>query len=290
MDTANLSEIRELKDSELPQLNQLVSESFGYTSPHSFFDDFPVWKSKQVRRFGIFEEEKLIAHTGIRFCEMKSPNGPIHSIAMIGAVATKEHFRGKGLSTKLLNETCKFADELNCDWTLLWGSEHDFYKKFGFNLEGEQFQAPLAELDQLPENFVPRLKKGWDQRIFDYLKNSPLGVSVKDEDFTWISDHKTVSWFYQDAPFAFVGFQRGLDLPHIIHEYGGDRKSLFELFSFVLSLDSDATLLGTEKSLKMFGFNEDMLQEEYLCLARPHPDKKELKWEKDFWVPGLSAC
>lgn len=290
MATVGLSEIRELKDSELPQLNQLVSESFGYTNPHTFFDDFPIWKSDQVKRFGIFHEEKLISHTGIRLCKMKLPNGELTSIAMVGAVATMESHRGQGLSSRLLTEICKYADEENCDWTLLWGSEHDFYKKFGFNLEGEQFQAPLAELENLPENFVPRFKKGWDQRIFDFLKNSSSGIAVKDEDLPWISSHKTVNWFYSDSPFAFVGFERGLDLPHIIHEYGGDRKAMLELFSFVLSQDSEATLLGNELSLKNIGFEKSVLQEEYLCLARPHASKKNPNWNENFWVSGLSAC
>jgi len=285
-----LSEIRELKESELPQLNSLVSDSFGYVGPHTFFDDFPIWNSNKVKRFGIFKGDQLIAHTGIRFCEMKRANGESLPIAMVGAVATEESHRGQGLSSKLLNSLCKYADEQNCEWTLLWGSEHEFYKKFGFELHGEQFQAPLADLEDLPENFIPRFKKGWDNRIFDHLKTIPSGVSLKDEDREWIQNHKTVNWFYNESPFAFVGFERGLDLPHIIHEFGGDRKALYELFSFILSMDSETALLGTEKNLISLGFDETLLLEEFLCLARPHSQKPQLKWENDFWVPGLSAC
>ena len=290
MASIDLSEIRELTNAELPQLNKLVSESFGYESPHSFFDDFPIWKSLIVKRFGIFSGNRLIAHAGIRFCEMQTDSGVNVPVAMIGAVATDEEFRGQGLSSRILTELCALSEQHHCDWTILWGSEHDFYKKFGFELQGEQFQGQLIELEDLPENAIPKIKRGWNHKIFEFLSHEKSGVLLKPEDHEWMSNHKTVNWFYQEEPFAFVGFERGLDLPHMIHEYGGDEKGLKLLFAFILSQDAETTLLGTQKSLLSFGIKEESLIEEYLCLARPHSKKPELKWQPDFWVQGLSAC
>jgi GNAT superfamily N-acetyltransferase len=285
-----LSPIRELTDQELPSLNKLVSDSFGYRGTHTFFDDFPIWKSIHVKRFGIFIGERLVSHAGIRFCEMNNPDGKKIPVAMVGAVATDENFRGQGLSSRILEHLCKLSEANQCDWTLLWGSEHEFYRKFGFELQGEQFQGPLQELQQLPENEIPRVKRGWDERIFESLMHNRNGIVIGNHDHDWIAGHSTVNWFYQDMPFAFVGFERGLDLSHIIHEFGGDEKGLQLLCSFVLSLDPEATILGTRKKLMEMGFEDSALIEEYLCLARPHSAKAGLKWQDDFWVQGLSAC
>ncbi len=289
MASIDTTTIRELSDIEIPQLNQLVSMSFGYESPHSFMDDFPIWKSSQVKRFGIFSGDQLISHAGIRFCEMQTSSGLI-PMAMIGAVATDEKFRGQGLSSRILEELCKISEQKGCHWTLLWGSEHDFYRKFGFELHGEQYQAPLSELAHIPENEIPRVKRGWDDRIFDALTHEKKGIKLEIHDREWLTHHSTVSWFVQESPFAFIGYERGMDLPHIIHEYGGDRKGLKLLFSFVLSLDSEASLLGTRPQLESLGFLNDALIEEYLCLARPHSKMPELVWNEEFWVQGLSAC
>lgn len=290
MDSQILSPIRELTEAELPQLNKLVSESFGYEGPHTFFDDFPIWKSAQVKRLGIFFDATLIAHVGIRFCEMKVPDGAPVSVAMVGAVATRESFRGKGLSSKLLSEVCKVSEEKNCDWTILWGSEHDFYKKFGFELHGEQFQAPLSSLEDLPENKIPRVKRGWNPKIFDLLASAKTGIALTEKDLEWMSNHQTVNWFYQEEPFAFAGFERGLDLPHIVHEYGGNPKSLKAILAYILSLDLEAMVLGTRETLSGLDFSEEDYIEEYLCLARPHSKKPSLDWKPEYWVSGLSAC
>ncbi len=281
--------IRELIEAEIPQLNKLVSESFGYMSPHSFFEDFPIWESSLVKRLGIFEGETLIAHVGMRFCEMKTSSGKI-PVVMVGAVATAETHRGKGLSTKLLNEACKISEERGCDWTILWGSEHDFYHKFGFELRGEQFQAPLASLENLPENKIPHVKRGWTPQIFDFLSTTKNGIALTEKDREWVSNHQTVNWFYHEEPFAFAGFERGLDLPNIVHEFGGDPKALREVLAYILSLDFSATVLGTIESLNELGFEEKDCIEEYLCLARPHSKKPDLVWLAEYWVSGLSAC
>jgi len=285
-----LSTIRELTEAELPQLNKLVSDAFGYVSPHVFFDDFPIWKSELVKRYGIFSGEQLVSHVGIRFCEMRVEGEANISVAMVGAVATEESFRGQGLSSQLLTHACNISEEHDCDWTILWGSEHDFYAKFGFELQGEQFQASLAELENLPENKIPRVKRGWHPKIFDELMRSPNGIALTEKDRIWISEHKTVNWFYHEEPFAFVGFERGLDLNRIIHEYGGNDSSLREVLAYLLSLDLSAMVLGNRETLASLGFSEDDFIEEYLCLARPHSKKADLFWSSDYWVSGLSAC
>ena len=99
-----------------------------------------------------------------------------------------------------------------------------------------------------------------------------------------------MNWFFKEEPFAFAAFERGLDLPHMIHEFGGDPIALKEILAFILSLDLGATVLGTREILSDFGFKDTDFIEEYLCLARPHSKKSELKWLPEFWVSGLSAC
>ena len=76
----------------------------------------------------------------------------------------------------------------------------------------------------------------------------------------------------------------------MVHEFGGDQKSLLEVLGYILSLDLSATILGTKKTLTKLGFKSEEMVEEYLCLARPHSKKPDLKWSGDYWVSGLSAC
>ena len=194
------------------------------------------------------------------------------------------------MSSKLLHEICRISEEQQCDWTLLWGSEHDFYKKFGFELKGEQFQAALTNLSDLPENKIPHVNRGWNPKIFGQLSSTALGVVLAPHDLEWVSKHKTVNWFWHEQPFAFAAYARGLDLQNIVHEFGGDPTALREILGYILSLDLTATVLGTKKTLLDLGFKDEDCVEEFLCLARPHSKKPELTWQPEYWVSGLSAC
>ena len=269
------------------QVNQLVSKAFGYRGAHRFFDDFPVWNSHQVIRLGVLKDGILVSHVGIHFAEIHGKAGK-HLVAMLGAVATEELYRGQGFSSALLKEALRLADEKKCEWTFLWGSEHEFYGKLGFSLAGSQARVLLATLPNVWSHREPKVKTGLTDKIFDFLMKRENGVILTADDREWFFSHKTVRWFYLEEPFAFVAFDRGMDLAHIVHEWGGDEEQLKILFSHVLSYDPQAQLLGAYEEVMQMGAEHLSIVEEFLCLARPA--KLNAEWDEHFWISGLNAC
>jgi predicted N-acetyltransferase YhbS len=235
--------IEEISISDAAVVNSLVSRAFQYQAPHSFFDDFPVWASDQVTRLGIYDDENLISHVGFRLAEMRSSRG-IKKIALIGAVATDEKYRGKGHSTTLLKEAIKRIEAAKCEWSILWGSEHEFYAKLGFELAGVQARAPLSSFEfPLSGLTDSTIKKGLNEAIFKLLCSTQEGIVLKEKDRTWLFAHKTVQWFSVDHPFAFVGYERGMDLKNIVH----DMAAIFEAckrscFKFILKTQTQKSL------------------------------------------------
>jgi predicted N-acetyltransferase YhbS len=282
-------DLREITPAQLKEVNALVSESFGYTAPHAFFDDFPIWGSilSDVVRLGIFDSGNLVSHVGIRYCEMKTSNGLV-SIALIGAVATEQKFRGRGFSSALLKEALKRIDQKGCAWTLLWGSEHEFYGKLGFHLSGKQGRAKVSDLSVGSKmNLVPEVHVDLTEPIFQLLQKEPTGIKLSEKDRAWVFEHKTIQWLSLKDPVAFVAYDRGMDLKHIVHEFGGNFAGVERLLYQIYSQDSAVEVLGTPENLKKLGFDETHIVREFLCLARPRNEKEV--WDESFWVAGISA-
>ncbi len=284
--------IAEVPWNEAKHVNLLVSEAFGYSHPHSYFDDFPIWTTKKAIRIGGYSGNELISHVGIQFRNLRTAGSRV-PVALIGAVATKEAFRGRGYSSLLLKRALEIIDSQGCEWSLLWGSEHDFYSKFGFHLSGVQFRAPVSDLflkDMTRSNtnqLRSAVHEGLCSRITDEFLTRKTGIEFNPDDIEWLTLQKTVKWFYINEPFAFIAYERGLDLGGMVHEIGGDPAGIRELLSHVLQLNPDAQVIGAPNELLRLGFNLDSCIQEYLCLGRPKDSS--LPWNPEFWISGLSA-
>ena len=288
---------KEIKSTDSNEVNELVSKAFGYIEPHSFFDDFPIWVTplSEIVRLGIKVEHKLVSHVGIRFCDMQI-EGSLMPVALIGAVATDEKYRGKGLSTSLLNEALALIDKRGCEWSLLWGSEHNFYARLGFKLEGQQTRVSIAHLPgnlKNKFNFIPsagefaKISVGFTEAIFNYLVQEKSGIKIYLKDRPWIFAHKTIQWLSINDPFSFIAFERGMDLKHIVHEFGGNISGVHRLLSMIQSQDPAAQVMGKKDAALSLGFKESDLILEYLCLARPK--NSSIQWNPAIWVGGISA-
>ncbi len=290
--------IRTLTPSDSPEVNLLVSKAFGYIPPHSFFDDFPVWDlrlapptNKQIYSFGISENGKLISHAAARIAEIQTASGLV-PVGLIGAVATDAAYRAKGHSSTLMKHVLRFLEIHKCSWQLLWGSEHRFYAKLGFALAGQQFRAPISSLMQTHSQDLTeysKIKTGIDESIFKALKAKVTGIKLNEHDRKWVYSQKTVHWYFLDNPFAFMGYGRGMDMGHIVHEFGGDKNSLLTLLSNLYLKDNMAQIMGTKSELQALGFTDSDLIQESLCLARSTPNT-QASWKPDFWISGLGAC
>jgi GNAT superfamily N-acetyltransferase len=279
--------IVELKSNDFPEINRLVSAGFGYRAPHSYFDDFPVWNSsptnihQNIYRFGIFENTQLVSHVGLRIADWAGvPSG------LIGAVATDAGFRGQGLSSALMQHAIEFSKKCGLKQLMLWGSEHQFYSKFGFSLQGEQCRVSLKDLIASSSNL--RVQNGYQTRMLDWLVQHPEanGIPYRAEDEAWLPKHQTVQWFWTDQPFAFAGLGRGLDLPHMVHEHGGDPLALQSIFKRILEVDPQAELLTQAQKLNR---TIPHLTENLGLYCRLDPNL-DPNLTSNLWISGLQAC
>ena len=280
---------REVSARDTGQVDDLVSESFGYSPPHRYFDDFPVWSAPGVLRLGGYSGNRLVSHVGIHFRNVRS-GGTRTPVALIGAVATLESFRGRGLVSSLMRLALSKADLAGCTWSLLWGSEHDFYAKFGFKLSGTQARARLATLSPAGfRTFNPNLEihSGLCQGILDDFQNRTTGIEFTPSDREWLARQTTVTWESIKEPFAFIGYGRGMDLKGMVHETGGDPAGIRELLIRLMNRNPEAEMIGAEHELLGLGFKSETLVLEGLCLARPRNDT--IEWNQDFWISGLGA-
>lgn len=281
--------IREIPASEAAIVDQLVSDAFGYVKPQRFLRDFPVWGSEMSHRYGIFEGNTLISHVGLRVTELADLR-----VGLVGAVATSALHRGKGHSTRLLEHVIDIGRAKKLDWLILWGSEHDFYGRFGFQLSGIQSRVRLADIP-LPMPMGPKLTihSGYTREIFTAMlyDTHPQSLRLKAADRDWFEKHESVKWFWTGDPFAFVGFERGMDLPHLVHEWGGHRDGVLQLLAHVHRLDPAAELLTHPSFFAKLGLGPETPQTtEKLCLAKPLSEKASGAWPDAFWISGLNAC
>lgn len=280
-------EIREVSTNEIGAVDHLVSGAFGYSKPDHYFQDFPVWESNEVLRLGAFQKGLLCSHAGVRFTRIKTSSGLV-PIALIGAVATAAGFRGKGLSTSLLREALSRIDAHGIDWTLLWGSEHEFYAKLGFSPQGIQARALIADLSISPKELKSETpKSGIMGAIFLDLLNKHSGVGLTPTDRSWVFAQETVKWLYLENPFGYIAYGRGMDLKNIVHEWGGDPDSVRKLLFQIYQRNPNAEILGRPSDLLTLGFDPDHWLEEPLCLARSR--EPGLKWNPEFWISGIGA-
>lgn len=281
------------------QVNKLVSESFGYENPHTFFDDFPIWDFKlghssscNVYSSGIFNSSgQLISHVGLRFAIMK----PLQEkVALIGAVATDPAWRGKGLSTALLKYALDLCQKEKLNHVLLWGSEHEFYKKLGFELTGSQSRTSASQLvgdfNSASLTLASQVKKtrslstdSLGERVFQDLKNKSYGLEVTEQDRPWIFAHKTIEWLYIEKPFAYIAVGKGKDLTGFVHEMGGETNSLRAIFSHLCTLAPNFQVIAPAIELQKFKVPASQIEDEALCLATHAPVPLY------YWVGGLSG-
>ena len=277
-----------LETSRANLVDELVTRSFGYPSGRRFFEDFPVWGSSGVDRLGLMDQGKLISHVGIRTGDIQTSKG-MERVALIGAVATDERHRGRGFSSFLLQEALRRIEAAGCTWSFLWGSEHEFYAKQGFRLEGTQWRFLISDLS-IPVSGLQSNPphEGLNERIWSDLQARRSGIRFQRTDRDWVFAHRSVRWLSFAEPFSYVAYERGMDLKHIVHEAGGDPSGIQKLLYYLYLECPIAQIIGSEKELERLGFRMTEGYREHLCLARPM--KSGTTWNPEFWVSGLSAC
>ena len=98
-----------------------------------------------------------------------------------------------------------------------------------------------------------------------------MGLSISAADESWIRAHANVQWYWTgspEAPTAYAAFGRGMDLPNMVHEWGGDQWELRSIFKRICERNPAAELLANAKLLYDFGFPAALGDLEYLCMSK----------------------
>ncbi len=277
-------EIGPVRPQEQEQLERLLSQSFPTAQGASFYDDFPVWNpmnGANLYRVRTVEEGKVVATAGVRFGLLKAPGGPL-PIGIIGAVATDPDYRSRGLASKNTLAAIAEAERRKTALLLLWGSEHELYRRLGFELCGHQLHIPLQHLLPVIQHArkgeakklvsVPMVSAGWTDAIFDLRMKQTEGLQIGLRDRMWYASHKNVSWFYTgspDAPRAYVAAGRGIDLQNMIHEWYGPIDEVLALLDHLNKTYRGLELLGSPAHFRTLGVPADQIKKtEFFCMAR----------------------
>jgi GNAT superfamily N-acetyltransferase len=297
----------DLDSSFFKDYRQLLDLCFSSKVDHSYLEDFPIWdpqfQTARLIRTGITFDGHLIATASVRLADLQIADHSSVPIAIIGAVATHTNWRRQGLATHLTTLILKWVEDQDVALTLLWSDQLNFYQKFGFQPIGEQIFLPLeAALPSVLSLSVPQLHTNWHPDIFNLVQQRPLGLKIQNSDYSWYEAHRHVRWFYSsqshnNQPTAYAALGRGIDLDHLIHEWGGHPQHLTILLQHIQTIDPQALLLGQREYLNQLGFSTQHGLQAPLCLARwcksylNHQNPSSLtQFEKNLWIWGLDAA
>lgn len=262
--------------------SELLDRCFGVPAGAHYLEDFAVWDFSEspvvegrILRVAAWSDEtprRLAACAAVRLADLHTPAEKRLKVGIIGAVATGEAARGRGLASQLVSLCSEWARERGAALLLLWGSEHRLYERLGFELSGAQTRLPLAELlRELPaHSHSSPIREGWSDAIFAALLKRRTGLALGPEDRSWYVRHRNVRWFWAQVgeAFAYAALGRGIDLAHQVHEWGGDPELLQAVLHHIAALDPSAELLGSSVLITERWGARALPAEEFLALAR----------------------
>ncbi|HTL12614.1 MAG TPA: GNAT family N-acetyltransferase, partial [Bdellovibrionota bacterium] len=256
----------------------LLDRCFPVRPGFHFFDDFPVWGplgpkgAKKLFGWSPSPGAAPAACAGARIAELRLAAGQkTLRTGIVGAVATDPQYRGRGLASAAVESALRWLDAEGCALTLLWGSEHDLYRRFGFELCGEQGRTLLAAL-KTKEEPGWKIAEGWQPTIWNLSTRRSLGLALRPEDEGWYSGHRGTRWFVATGPrgaHSFAALGRGMDLSGYVHEWGGADAGVRAIFAEIARLEGDAQILYRPGGLRDLGLGEPAgAAREFLCMAR----------------------
>lgn len=224
------------------EVSLLLDRAFELSSPKSYLDDFPVWDPKLMpaenrHQIGGFHGNRIVSTASIRFAKYRFQDGTEKTLGLIGAVATHPDFGEKGYASEAIELVIHEGERRGVDAYVLWGSESPIYKRRLFAFAGKQIQVPLRALT-LPKSTIEgfEFRSGWDVAIAEHLLARKAGILYANSDLLWLSRHKNVEWrtlWLDGKCAAYAAWNRGIDLPNIIHELDGEPAACIALLGLI---------------------------------------------------------
>lgn len=296
---------REAPDHRYQEWKSLIDAAFLIPEGHSFVDDFPVWNpnlNREILRWSLRDPGgRLLSTASVRFTRVQIPGSSPLQVALMGAVASLPGCHGRGFATQVFGEALRYVEASSqSDIAVLWGSEVNFYSRFGFQLMGDQIQVPLNSINSPMTPLSGKVELGWSPKIFQWLLKRKNGLALSESDYSWVSQHTNVlwcSWVDQGEIKAYAGIGRGIDLPNMVHEWGGYPCALKALLNSVRGKIPGLTLIGPKSEISSFDLvsDVDLFRREHLCLAKMIRSEKKEEAVNHFsnggiWFWGLDGA
>jgi hypothetical protein len=143
------------------------------------------------------------------------------------------------------------------------------------------------------------LRFGFHEGIFRALQaRRQSGLVIADSDLSWVARHKNVNWMWlegasPDQVSAFVGLGRGIDLPGVIHEWGGEPEAVRSLLFDLKGRVPELFLLSSPALLSEVGLSlrEDFVPTDMaLALVQRAPEVQNPIPAEQLWFWGLDSA
>lgn len=135
---------RSIKPEEIPSLGQLLDTVFSRGKAGEMFRFFPVFlaESNAANLFVYTDKGRVVSHVGTAL-HWASIAGCTVGVACVGAVATYEEYRGKGLATQLMDLACRRARAWGADFMMISGGR-GLYRRLGAADVGCEHDATVS--------------------------------------------------------------------------------------------------------------------------------------------------
>lgn len=228
--------------SELPQVLEFLNRSLRDQAPWSIAAEYPTALTpNNLHNMRIIADQgQVLSHAVLKPLIIKSPH-LVYKVGAIGSVVTNSGYRGQGLSTQVIADCLKSAQDQSCDIAILWTDKFDFYRRMGFELAGSEISVVLEDDIDVP---LHNLRFSTDSRVAPdaiyrlYSAHTVSSVRTVEETRKFLTIPQTkiyTAWEENGQLAAYAIEGKGVDLNGYIHEWGGKVSKLMALFSFIRS-------------------------------------------------------
>jgi predicted GNAT family N-acyltransferase len=246
--TEKLNKIVEFLTTELrPSCNWSIQDEYPQV-----FEEHNIHNLKYIEKDG-----QPVTHAALKPIILKTPQ-ILYKIGAIGSVVTNPHYRGQGLSSRVIRQCLDEAKNQDCDIAILWTNLHDFYRRLGFELAGfEEYFQIEAPLPNASEGLKFLNSTQVDPNAIVKLFNRHTITSVRSADdikkyLTIPNTQLYTAWDTENNIKAYAVIGKGADLEGFAHEWGGNISDLFALLNYILhDRKKSFTLLTGAQSINL---------------------------------------
>lgn len=285
-------------ESDRVRLGMLYQEGFHLESPETFYQDFPMWDPqialKNRHQLALFQEDEMVATASLLIRKCLSPR---REVGIIGGVVVQKKYQGNGFAKKILNELVNYSiQHLYLKNWVLWTGDDRLYRELNFKSIGIQYRSNEVSQyfkDALLEPLTLKVKRGFNDSLWSYLlKNRPLGFYLNDDIQMLYRKMKNIDWWRleseNEAIHAYIGIGRGIDLPNMIHEWGGQESELSLLLKEIFKVYDNPEWIYSAAHFNDWGFLKKLsvLSEDPLCYFKTIEEPLSKEEEKNLWFWG----